>query len=119
MKKNKFTLLTMIAILIFLLMPVPQKISSGISFPFSDKIVHVGLFALLAAIFVLEKFLQKTKIKSIIKMFACFLAFAVLTEVLQYFTGYRSFDFYDIFADILGIIIGTIISTRIFKVKNQ
>ncbi|MFI3205663.1 MAG: VanZ family protein [Clostridia bacterium] len=119
--KNKFTIITAIFILIVLLMPTSDIDDGTISFfdliPFFDKIVHCCIFGFLSLVFATECFFQDKTKNFILKNIIILLIFAVLTEVLQKLTGYRTFDIFDIFADTVGFVTGTFIVSFIIKKK--
>lgn len=114
-RKYKFTLATVLLILVLLLMPTSGG-NSGSSFfamiPHFDKLVHCGMFGFLSLVYGFERKIVKANIFNNIMTLVYF---AFLTEILQKFTGYRTFDYFDLLADALGIIIGTILSSTILK----
>ncbi len=112
MKFYKFTYLVSIFILILLLMP-PSGIPS-VEIPHVDKFVHCGIFAFLSITFYVEHFFQYKNLPNIYYSTLLLISFAILTEILQYLSGYRTFDIQDIFADILGIILVTVFIRYVF-----
>ncbi len=104
MKSYKLSLLTAIVILAGLLAPVGGLPSTGISFIQMDKIVHFGIFFVLGIIICFEYYQKNYRLHEI-KLLIILIAFAFLTEILQYLTGYRQFDIKDIMADSLGGIV--------------
>lgn len=110
LKEYKCTGFLVIVILIALLMPVKVGESEGSGFlgqvlamiPFVDKLVHISMFGLLSLVNYLEH-----RGNPRVKLWAMVLiSFAVLTEILQKLSGYRSFDVWDIAADCVGIFLG-------------
>lgn len=111
LKKYKFTILAMIVILIPLLMPVPEididiAEQSINNFEYIDKIVHIFIF------FILSLITFKEKGEKTLKCMLVLCLYALLTEILQKLTGYRSFELYDVVADIIGIMCGSIIMKK-------
>jgi len=77
-----------------------------------DKVVHMGIFFVLTVLLYWESGLKSSwkakKIITILKVMVSTIAFAILTEVgQQYLTTSRSGDKWDLFADIVGICMGT------------
>lgn len=119
-RKYKFTILTAILILILLLMPTSDFDDGTVSFwdmiPYFDKIVHLCMFGFISLVFASEKHLHKIKKYAVLNI-VILVFFAVITEILQRLTGYRTFDVFDILADTSGIVIGTILMSKLFKIK--
>ncbi len=95
-----------ILVLVFLLIPVD---SPPIWKPFwikgLDKVIHLGIFALLYVLLAkasIEQGIANSEAKIIV--FSLF--FAVLTECLQGLTSYRSFEWKDVSADMIGTYLG-------------
>lgn len=118
--KYKFTICTAIFILILLLMPTSDFDDGTVSFwdmiPCFDKIVHLCMFGFLSVVFVAERYVNKICEYAVLNIIILFV-FAVITEILQKLTGYRSFDILDILADTSGIIMGTLIMSELLKIK--
>lgn len=71
-------------------------------FPYSDKIAHLSVYAILSIILCSE---NKTKNNLYRILFA--ITYGIIMETLQYsLTTYRSFELYDILANTLGVILG-------------
>lgn len=114
--------------MIALLMPMNGGGSGGESLmgqvtklvPFADKIVHMTLFYTLTLVNYWEnsKNISEKTSRRQNHWIMCFSLFALLTEVLQKLTGYRSFDVKDIVADLCGVGLGVLIG-RLFLVENQ
>ncbi len=117
MKFYKYTFAVLLIILVFLLMP-PSNIPS-VGIPNLDKLVHFGMFAFLAMTLCAETYLYYKKFPTEYRALSFLVVYAILTEALQYLSGYRTFDIYDIIADVLGIIFGLAISKLIYKTKNK
>ena len=67
----------------------------------SDKVNHILAFIVFAVLFEFTYRLNK-----ILFCVAAGLVFGVFIEFVQYFLPYRSCDFFDVLADISGILIG-------------
>ena len=119
MKKHIFTTGTILVILTVLLMPVSENISNGITIPYADKILHFGMFGFLACIYIFEQFAHNRQVRQSVKPIIFFIAFAIITEILQKFTDYRSFEVTDIIADSLGILMGYFICTKRIKLLQK
>jgi len=92
---------------------IPEEtvgVQPSLSIPGLDKVGHFVLFAIWS--YLIAKAISE-KQKSINPLIFCvvFALVAVLTEVIQNHIG-RSFEWLDILADILGIIIGLLIFRR-------
>jgi VanZ family protein len=78
-----------------------------------DKVVHVGLFAMLVFLWCLPAKWRVKRISNVNTVYGwitiLFIAYGVAIEFIQrYFIPYRSFDFFDIVADTVGCAIGWI-----------
>ena len=113
----KFTILTVILILIAILMP-----TSGVptvEIPYADKIVHTGMFVVLTGCFYIEYLMQKNKLPSTLYVLISIGVFAILTEVLQSLTPDRTMDIWDLGADLMGSIATIGIIKLWYKKKSQ
>jgi VanZ family protein len=93
-----------------------------LDFPYSDKLVHVGMFALLSALFSYPITLAAEDFVVLRKKFIatalCVLAYGVLMEFVQkYFVPGRSFDFLDIVSDGIGSLAGVLAVMKIYYKK--
>lgn len=112
LKAYKGTIFVLILMLVALLMPLGGEgtgeagMVSQImrTIPFSDKLVHMGMFSFVTLVNYGENRKQKQMYGLLWVMGLC--GFALLTEVLQKLSGYRTFDVQDIVADLLGIVLG-------------
>ena len=114
-KNYKFTVLSIILILIAVLMPADDVPS--VSIPHIDKLVHAGMFGFLTLCFYGEYFFEKRKILSILLPWILIEIFAIITELLQYLVEGRSCDIKDFLADTIGSII-VIVIIRYFYGKK-
>lgn len=127
MKKYWFSV-TLWAVVILVLCGMPPQDVDKVKFidiPNMDKIVHAGLYFVLAlllmAITTLNSFLKRTGLAYVVTI-ACCLLYGWLIEVFQreFFPG-RSFEWLDVVADTTGGILGVLLYKyirRIFK-KNK
>lgn len=81
---------------------------SRFSFPGIDKLVHTGVFFVFTALMFFGSLKNAEKIQLIsfplLTIILISSSFAIGTELIQeYFTNYRSFELWDIFADHVGI----------------
>lgn len=85
-------------ILVGSLVPDPGRY---LPMPLWDKLQHAIAYAALAAWFGCV-----VRPERFGRLGLCLIAFGVLIEILQGFTGYRQFDLVDMIADILGVAAG-------------
>jgi VanZ family protein len=64
-----------------------------------DKLLHFLCFAYLTVIFKLAQFIDQD-----FWLYVIVLAYGILIEIVQMYLPYRSFEFLDIFADLMGIL---------------
>ncbi|PWG06218.1 hypothetical protein DIS07_04770 [Polaribacter aquimarinus] len=87
-----------------------------ISFGNSDKIYHLFAYFLLTITWLIS-FYKKEKLKYIV-LFACII-YGIIIEVLQEsLTLYRTGDYKDVLANVLGSVIAFIVFVQIFKKFN-
>lgn len=126
LKSYKFTLFVLILMLVALLMPLGEVDTGDVGLlsqimaviPFSDKLVHMGMFSFVT----LVNYGESSKHKRIYHLFwmVGLCGFAWLTEVLQKLSGYRTFDVLDIVADLLGIVLGLAVGIWVERgIRNQ
>ena len=104
------TLLVSVLIIIAVLMPgsnLPDVNIGGF-----DKLIHFGMFAVWA---IAVRFDFGTKLFPWILVIVTGLLFSGLTEVLQLVVEGRSFDFYDMAADALGLMAGLAVSGPVVR----
>jgi len=86
---------------------------------FDDKIYHFLAYALLAGLWV-TYYKDSTKKYTIATVFAFLILFGVILELIQHqLNPNRTYDTYDLIANCLGVIVGTLIAKRfnIYKLK--
>ncbi|MEK9649487.1 MAG: VanZ family protein [Gammaproteobacteria bacterium] len=89
-------------VVVFVLAIIPTSLNSSISFiPFQDKVIHLMTFFLLSV-----ATLYAFKITQFFYVFIYIVCFGIGIEIVQYFISYRSSEILDIFADIIGALIG-------------
>jgi VanZ family protein len=82
-----------------------------ISIPYFDKLVHIGLFAILSALWL--KSLKNRSITIDLIVVLGTIAYGVAMEFVQRdFVANRSFDVMDILADALGALLGFLVIKR-------
>jgi len=85
----------------------------------SDKLIHISAYLLISISWLLS-FKEKAKTLKVNSLiFISILAYGIIIEVIQgVFTNYRQFDFFDILANLVGIIIAFMIFFKGFR-KNH
>ena len=86
---------------------------------FDDKIYHLIAYFIFAFLWV-TYFKSSRKKYSVLITFFCTLLFGVVLELMQHqLNPNRTYDTYDLMANCLGVIIGTLIATgiNIYKLK--
>ena len=78
-----------------------QEVNIESSVKFFDKVLHFLCFSYLTFITWLSRILNKD-----LHVYVIVLAYGILIEIIQIYIPYRSFEFLDIFADFLGILVG-------------
>ncbi len=94
-----------------------------------DKLIHTGLFAVLAFLFMYpllnSSFPGKEKRNYLVKITIATCLYGIVTEIIQkYYVPGRSFDLYDVAADCLGCIIAllftkTPLSKKLILILNK
>jgi len=101
LNKNQFKIvffLTVIFVLFKALMPPGDPF---LTFHHADKVLHAGAFFVLS--FLLNR--SSSSIEKRLRNMGSLLAFGILIEILQSFTGYREVSSLDVFADLVGILL--------------
>ena len=101
LNKNQFKIvffLTVIFVLFKALMPPGDPF---FDFPHADKMLHAGAFFVLS--FLLNR--SSSSIEKRLRNMGSLLAFGILIEILQSFTGYREVSALDVLADLVGILL--------------
>jgi len=109
----KFTILSVILVLIGIMMPGDDVPSVGI--PHLDKVVHCSMFGFVTVCFYWDYLKAERKMPHLIYTIICIMIFGALTEVIQMYVPGRSCDYRDLIADTIGILLATAISRWIVK----
>lgn len=81
-----------------------------------DKLIHIFIFFLLSALFILPTEYSNSKYLIIVLLSSCY---GILMEYVQkYFVPNRSFDIWDIVADIIGSFLAYILITKLLQKKK-
>lgn len=103
-----FTILATIAFL----MPGSSIPSVSISMPIGmDKLVHVGIHFTLVLSWLIYYARQNSKVKmrSVFFIALCCVAYGIIIEVVQGMTETRSSELFDVFANMIGTALGTLV----------
>jgi VanZ family protein len=112
------------ACFVFVLLILPsQDLNAAPKFEGFDKLAHCGTFFVLAALLYWQNLAKNAfrvnRWDSVLKVLASPLIFAVATELAQlYLTDNRTADFWDFFADAMGIGMATFAYILFYK-KRQ
>jgi len=80
-------------------------------FPFSDKIAHLTVYAILSFLILYDR----SKKKKLLFPFIVSVFYGILMELLQYsLTTYRSFEVADMIANTIGAIIGLLFYKKFY-----
>jgi len=103
LNRNQFKVvffITVIFVLYSALTP-PSGDSNFFDFPNADKLLHASAFFILS--FLLNR--ASSSINRRIRNMFSLLSFGILIEFLQSFTSYRTVSFWDVMADLVGILL--------------
>ncbi|OON91442.1 MAG: hypothetical protein ATN33_01145 [Epulopiscium sp. Nele67-Bin001] len=117
MRIYKYTTLVAVVILAALLMPTSSM--PTVTVAHMDKFVHFGMFTFLTLTLCWENYIYVKQLPQMNKAVSFLCIFAVLTELLQYLSEYRTFAIGDIMADVIGITCGIFIANMICKFKKN
>lgn len=111
MKHYLWAIIWAILVLILISSPMPDVTDSRHSFPGIDKLVHTGFFFVFTVLMFFGSLMNgnEPNLISWPNVMVLFFAssFAVGTELIQkFFTSNRQFEYWDIFADHVGIGMG-------------
>ena len=108
-----------IAILIFYFSSLPNPLPPGPPGPPSiidiNLILHICEFAGLS-FFVAYGYFHKFNVKYVILLTVIY---AIIDEIHQYFVPNRYFDIFDVFIDIIGVVIGFLVFILIKNLKER
>lgn len=112
MRAYIWTILWAILVLILCLMPPPNLNSVQFLFEGADKLVHAGFFFVFSVLLFHASIhihrTQAVRWRTSVRVVLISLAFALFTEFLQWkVVVYRSAEWWDLFANLCGIGMGT------------
>lgn len=117
LEHNALTLAVIATIIVaFLSLSSVPKLDLGFKLKSSDKYLHALAYFTLSSVwyFALHEKLKKLSFK--IFVISVLIIYGIILEALQGgLTNYRTADFFDILANILGIVIATLFFDRIMK----
>lgn len=96
------------SVFIVLLSVLPVTVPEGISFPFFDKAAHSIMYLALSFLATNTLYLKnnrKPKLRGILYAFSL----GLVVEIIQYFLPYRDYELLDIWFNLLGSYIGSLI----------
>ena len=102
-----------VSILIIIAVLIPGRNLPDVSIGGYDKLVHMGMF-LMWALAVQYDFGAR-RLSRLVIILLSGIAFSALTEVVQIMVEGRSFDIYDMIADIVGLLAGLLIGRPIIE----
>lgn len=105
-----------VSILIIIAVLIPGSNLPDVGMGGFDKIVHIGMFTVWA--WAIRWDFQSEKFPYAI-VFVTGLLFSLLTEVLQLLVEGRSFDIYDMAADMIGLALGLLTSGLMKRLVNR
>ena len=88
-------------------------------FELSDKLVHVGAYGVLCMSWLLARFSYRNKPIYPLIMALLVFAYGIVIEVFQHIgTSHRQADWYDLLANLTGILLAMALYNLIFRPKN-
>lgn len=116
--RYKFTFVLTFIILYALFMPSSQVPS--VSIEGLDKLVHFFMFFTLISCYYFEFIAYHEHLPSFLKVFLLGGCFGLFTELIQgFFTASRAFDWMDLVADSIGVVLGGLFMCFVFTyLKN-
>lgn len=115
--KYKFTLISVILVLIGILMPGDDVPSVGI--PHLDKVVHCGMFGFVTLCFYWDYYKALKKAPHLWITLVSVVVFGGMTEIMQAYVPGRSCDYRDLIADTIGVILATVVAKWIISSKSS
>lgn len=106
--KTYFGIAFLISILPLFLISVPK---TGVNIPNIDKVIHMAFHFIVASWFLLAR--ERVVTTAVIAG-----GYGIIVEVLQSFTPYRSFEWLDVMANLVGLVVATFGYKLIFPVKT-
>jgi VanZ family protein len=105
-----------VSLLIIIAVLIPGSNLPDVGLGGLDKIVHIGMFATWAVAVRHDFYNQRFNFFS---LFLAGLVFSLITELVQLMVEGRTFDFYDMLADAIGLLIGLTMSGPILKLVSK
>jgi len=99
--KKQFKAIFFIAVIVILYKALTPAGEPFFQFHQADKVLHALAFFVLS--FLLNR--SSSSIENRIRNMIALLAFGILIEILQSFTGYRTVSIGDVLADLIGILL--------------
>jgi VanZ family protein len=115
-KAYKFSILWAVIMFIGCTMKVELPVDDNpekFHIPHADKIVHFGIFCILAALIGIEK--KFVNLSDKIKIVIISTLYGIMIEIIQYFIPWRGFDYYDMLADFCGAVVGAMLCSFLKK----
>jgi VanZ family protein len=112
----KYLFISLASILILIAVLIPGRNIPSVGLAGFDKLVHIGMFASWTLALYYD---FRNKSLRYPFVFVIGMLFSLFTEILQVFIEGRTFDWYDLGADAVGIIVGIIMSKPILKLLNK
>lgn len=113
--KYKFTILSVLFVLIAIMTPGDDIPSVGITIPHIDKVVHLGMFGGVSVCFYWDYVQSMKKMPSLLLSLIALVGFAAMTEIIQLYVPKRSCDYRDFIADSIGILLAIGISRQVIR----
>lgn len=117
LKYNSFGIIW--ALTIAFLSLVGVETTANISFMAIDKVIHLVMYAVLTLMFIVgfhkQYQIRVFKYNPLIWATSVTALYGVLLEFIQYFLPHRSFDYQDMFANVIGTFIGWLVFLIIYK----
>lgn len=113
--KYKFTILSVLFVLVAIMMPGDDIPSVGMTIPHIDKVVHLGMFGGVSGCFYWDYVHSMKKMPPLLLPFVILVAFAAVTEIIQLYVPQRSCDYRDFIADCIGIVLAIGISRQVVR----
>jgi len=115
LSRNQFKVLFFITVIFVLYKALtPSNGTPFFDFEHADKVLHASAFFVLS--FLLNR--SSSNITKRIRNMLSLLAFGILIEILQSFTGYREVSFGDVIADLIGILLFQLVYSFLSYLRN-
>jgi VanZ family protein len=101
LNKNQFKVIFFITVIVILYKALMPPSEPFFDFPHADKFLHASAFFVLSFLLNRSSSSMNKRIRNMLSL----LAFGILIEILQSFTGYREVSAGDVLADLVGILL--------------